>query len=203
MASFSPSRDWAQDAALIQRAQRGNRRAFDELARRWREPVLATVRARVEDRETAEDIVQEVLTRVWDRLATLRDPQAFPAWLHVIAVHACGMWLRRRPQTAAQLEDTEVADPGPDPLEMVLAEETRTHWRDALLALPEDNRRALVLHVWGRYSYEEIAARLRVPLTTVEGRIFRARAQVRRLLGQEETPFMTRPIQEKIREDQR
>jgi RNA polymerase sigma-70 factor (ECF subfamily) len=55
-------------------------------------------------------------------------------------------------------------------------------WGRALLAIPTENRLALVMHLWGGQSYEEIAHLLDVPVTTIEGRIHRARVQLRRLL---------------------
>ncbi|MCC6442706.1 MAG: RNA polymerase sigma factor [Armatimonadetes bacterium] len=79
----------------------------------------------------------------------------------------------------------EIPDPQPGPLEAALRRERERIVRKALLDLPEANRLALLLHVWGGYSYEEIAAFAEVPVTTVEGRIFRARAKLRRLLRSE------------------
>ncbi len=184
-------RDFADDVALIRRAQQGNRMAFDRLACRYRDELVGLAFGRLGNREAAEDLVQDVLARAWQKLLTLQDPFAFPAWLHTITVNACRMQLRRHVPASEPIEDEDIIDPGPDPLEAVLAGEQRAHWREALLGLAEENRHALVLHIWGHYPYEEIARRLGVPLTTVEGRIYRAKVQLRRALGVEASQFLT------------
>jgi hypothetical protein len=78
-----------------------------------------------------------------------------------------------------------VADRRPQPLDELLAREQQRSLRQALVALPVANRVALLMHVWGDYSYQEIAAFTGVPVTTVEGRIHRARRQLRGLLRDE------------------
>ncbi len=64
-----------------------------------------------------------------------------------------------------------------------MQQERRREWREALSRLPEPNCLAFILHHLGHYREEEIAQMLDVPRTTVEGRIHRARMQLRRLLG--------------------
>ena len=184
-------RDFADDVALIRRAQQGNRMAFDLLIGRYRDELVGVAFGKLGERETAEDLVQDVLARAWLKLPTLQDPLAFPAWMHTITVNACRMQLRRHVPATESFADEEITDPGPDPLEAVLAGERRAHWREALLGIAEENRRALVLHIWGHYSYEDIASRLGVPLTTVEGRIYRAKMQLRRALGVEASQLLT------------
>jgi RNA polymerase sigma-70 factor (ECF subfamily) len=76
-------------------------------------------------------------------------------------------------------------DPSPGPLDGLLARERRDLWKRALLALPPDNRLPLIMHVWGRQSYQEIACQLDVPVSTIEGRIHRAKMQLRRLLHED------------------
>jgi RNA polymerase sigma-70 factor (ECF subfamily) len=182
-----PSRS-AQEADLVRLAQRGDRAAFDRLARRYRGILLAAAYARTRDRDEAEDLVQDVLAKTWDKLPTLRDPAAFPAWLNSTMINACRNWRRRRPWPAqlaeAHLPDNR-RDRQPAPLEHFLAYEQRQVWGQALRAIPEQNRLPFVLHILGRYTCEEIAALLGLPLTTIEGRVHRARLQLRRLVGED------------------
>src|SRR5205823_4465075 len=79
------------------------------------------------------------------------------------------------------------------PLEALLAREKQRALRQALTALPYANRVALLMHVWGEYSYQEIAAFTDVPVTTVEGRIHRAKRQLRRLLQAASGEFACEP----------
>ncbi len=171
-------------ARLAERARGGDRAAFEELAGTYRGAVLAIARSRIAPAE-AEDLAQEVFVRAWERVSDLREPHAFGAWLCKLAVNACNQWRRRNGHVSLSLDADAVrlASDEPDPLAEVLRMEQSVELRDALLALPRENRRALVLHLWGRYEYTEIADKTGVPLTTVEGRIHRAKNQLRRLLG--------------------
>jgi RNA polymerase sigma-70 factor (ECF subfamily) len=184
------------DTTLAQRALAGDHAALERLARRYRTAVLAVAFTRTGDRDEAEDLAQEVLLRAWQMLPTLREPAAFAAWLKTIAVNACRGWYRRSrpwPESLDAAEPRCVVDPNPRPLEAALAREEQRAWRQALLTLPAPNRIALLMHVWGNYSYEEIAAFLDVPLTTVEGRIHRAKMQMRRLLRAEAADLRGEP----------
>ena len=173
------------EAALVRAAQRGNRAAFDRLARHWRGLLLSVAHGWTRDREEAEDLVQEVLTRAWEKLPTLQAPGAFAGWMKAIMLNACRNWRRRAPRH----ESLDVAEGAElvtgqrwDPLEQVLAREQHDAWREALQALSQTNRTPFVLHILGKYTSEEIALILKLPLSTVEGRIRRARQQLRRLV---------------------
>ncbi len=175
--------------ALVRRAQAGDRAAFDALAARYRGLARSLAFLRTHDPDDAEDLAQQVLAKAWARLPELHDPAAFAGWLQTITANACRDWVRRRAHgvpCVAWDAGIELADSACSPLEEVLAREARRAWRQALASLPAANRLPLVLHVWGRYRYEDIAELLDVPVTTVEGRIYRAKQQLRRLLPHEE-----------------
>src|SRR4051812_14013444 len=73
----------------VQRAQRGDREAFDRLAGHYRASLLALAFFRTSNLEAAEDLVQEVLTRAWQKLPTLEEPASFAPWLRTIVANAC------------------------------------------------------------------------------------------------------------------
>jgi RNA polymerase sigma-70 factor (ECF subfamily) len=178
---------------LATRARAGDAAAFDALASHYRALLLSLAFIRTSNLEDAEDLVQEILARAWDKIASLEYSEAFVPWLKTICANACNSWYRRAQQWPRSLqEDLEadcVLDTAPLPLEQVLAREKQSTLRKALVQLSEANRLALMMHVWGGYSYEEIAAISAVPLTTVEGRIHRARRQLRSLLRDEGAAF--------------
>ena len=179
---------------LVQRAQRGDAEAFDVLARHYRPALRALTFLRTSDLQEAEDLTQEALTCAWQRLPTLQAPASFLPWLKAIVANACNSWYRRarfrplslesEPASVSQLASEAM------PLQVLLAKERERELRQALAALPDANRLALMLHVWGGYSYEEIARFAATPLTTVEGRIHRARQQLRSLLRDEGAAFL-------------
>src|SRR4051794_2123989 len=94
-------------AALVRQAQAGDARAFDRLARHYRGSLLAHAFMRTGDMEAAEDLVQEVLTRAWEKLPALQEPGAFVPWLRAIVANACRSWYRRTPRPISLDEETE------------------------------------------------------------------------------------------------
>ena len=180
---YTQKRDLADDAALVQLAQRGDRAAFDTLAARYGRLVLGIMHRYMPEVD-AEDLTQEALTRAWMKLPTLREPQAFPAWLSRLAVNIARRWHQRvRYPVESFDDDTLFLSPMFDPLDALLQNEYVQGLRKALLDLPPINRQALIMHQWSQYSYQEIAEWLGLPRNTVAARIRRARKQLRRLLG--------------------
>lgn len=181
----------------MRRARAGDRAAFDRLAGRYRAALRATAFLRTGDREAAQDLAQEALTRAWEALPTLREPGAFLPWLKRIAAHACLSWHRPARPELLSLDGEGLArlpaEAALQPLAILLARERQRALRQALAALPDANRVALLMHVWEGASYEEIAAFTGVAVSTVEGRLYRARKQLRRLLPDDEDALRGRP----------
>ena len=174
---------------LVRRAQGGDRAAFDRLVRRYRGLVLATAHARLRDQQEAEDLAQDILLRAWAKLPTLKDPALFAAWLKTIALRTALNRQARRPPPALSLDELAetracAAREG-DPLARCLTLEHQRAVYQALDGLPRENRLAIVLHFCEGFSCPELAELFAVPLTTIEGRVHRAKAQLRRTLSEE------------------
>lgn len=186
----------AGEDGLVRLAREGERAAFDRLTLRYRSGLMAMACLRVADREEAEDLVQEALVTAWRRLPELREDAAFGAWLGMIVINACRQWQRRRGRWPVSLDALEAeipSDPQPGPLERLIEREQWRLRREALRALPEGNRVPLLLHVFAGCSYAEIADLLQMPLTTIEGRIYRAKQQLRRLLRNDAAKLLDEP----------
>jgi len=190
---------------LVRRAQSGDDNAFDQLAGGYRAAVLAVTFSHVGNLEDAEDLAQETLIRAREKLPALKEPDAFPAWLKMIALNACRTWYRRSrpwPESLDATCDSEpIPDPDPQPLEALLQKERQREWRRALVTLPAANRLALLMSVWGEYSYEDIASFVGVPVTTVVGRIYRAKTQLRRILRSKAAELLGEPRRQWKQED--
>jgi RNA polymerase sigma factor (sigma-70 family) len=186
-----------EETELVRRARAGDRAAFDRLAERYRAALRAMAFLRTSDREAAQDLAQEALARAWAALPTLREPGAFLAWLKRIAARACLDWHRPPRPELLSLDDEGLsrlpAEAALQPLAILLARERQRALRQALASLPDANRVALLMHVWEGASYEEIAAFTGVAVSTVEGRLYRARKQLRRLLLDDEDSLFGRP----------
>ena len=184
----------AWPAEWVRQAQAGDQAAFDHLAAHYRPLIRALAFVRTGDGAEAEDLAQDVLLSAWRKLPALHDPAKFLPWLRAIAANACHSWFRRsRPASLSAPDAGRLLAPELTPLDALLARERQRELRRALVRLPEANRTALLMHIWGGYAYEEIAAVTGVRLSTVEGRIYRAKKQLRRLLRDEDATFLGGP----------
>jgi RNA polymerase sigma-70 factor, ECF subfamily len=171
-----PQRD--PDEALVRRAQRGDRFAFERLVDRH-EHRLYTLSARVlGSANEAADAVQETFLRAWLRLDTFRGDARFSTWLYRICVNAAHDLRARR-----GAEPADEIDAAADPRDAFAGRELSGALQHALNALDEPYRTAVVLFDVLGCSYEEIAEMTGVAEGTVKSRIFRGRSELGRRLG--------------------
>ena len=173
-------------AALVKRAQCGERDAFNTLVKPLCGALLGIAFVRSGGRQDAEDLTQDALTKAWTHIGDLHDPATFAFWLRSILYRCCATWHRRPQSWPISLTELDsknrLVDRTIPPLAVLIRRERDEELRIALRAISEENRTALLMSVWGECSYQEIADFTGVPLTTVEGRIYRAKAQLRRSL---------------------
>jgi RNA polymerase sigma-70 factor (ECF subfamily) len=165
---------------LVRQAAGGDPDAFTELVRRTQDRILRTARALVGDREAAEDAAQEAYLTAWERLADLRDPARFPAWLARILTRIA--LARRKRRGPARLGDAAAVLPdreGPDHARLdALQREVER--------LPDRYRAPLALHYLAGLPYRDVAEALGISEKRVKSRLHDARARLRRRLGTEE-----------------
>lgn len=181
--------DDAEDADAIRAVLSGNPEAFRRLADRHGPSIFNLAYRMTGNAADAEDVTQESLLQAYSRLRDFRLGARFHPWLYTIALNLCRSRLRRRALTrwlplAHGREPEDLAPPepparSPDPEQALLQREAETCLREAVRALPPKYREVFVLRQAQGLSYDEIADLLRLPLGTVEARLFRAR---RRLL---------------------
>jgi RNA polymerase sigma-70 factor (ECF subfamily) len=128
------------------------------------------------DRHTADDLVQDCLVLALDRERQFRGERLAP-WVFAILSNVGRSRHRTRRRAPPMAPLGEVADGGTDPA-------MRTALFSALSALPEEQRKALLLTTVEGFSYEETANILGVPLGTVMSRIWRARTSLAERLGE-------------------
>jgi RNA polymerase sigma-70 factor (ECF subfamily) len=135
--------------------------------------------------EDTQDLVQEVLVRVRRGLATYQ-PGSMEGWLSRIATNAFLDDVRRRKRRPLDLvgDDIEATATSPSVDEALAADQLPADIQDALRALPDDYRAAVVLCDVVGLSYPEIAESLSVPVGTVRSRIHRGRTLLRGVLVQ-------------------
>jgi RNA polymerase sigma-70 factor (ECF subfamily) len=164
------------DAELVRQVLQGNMGAFAELVRRHAARIAAVCRARVVHREDVEDLVQETFFRALDRLADLREPECFAAWLCGIARRLCLDHFHddRRHRRHVPL-DPDLAAPEPPTRDDRVAQ-----LRQCIGRLPENEREVVALYYsGGGLTYQQIADMLGVSFAQVNRLLTTARRRLR------------------------
>lgn len=173
----------AIDAALVARAQRGETVAFEVLVVKYQRRVAATIRRFVRDDAITEELTQEVFLSVYLALTTFKADGDFAAWLFTIARNAAKSYLRsgqnRQDDRPVPVLDNAGEDDrfgaAPSPEEEAMAHQLFGRINAEVAALPEAQRRALLMREVDGLDYKAIAAALGQPVNTVKSHIFRAR----------------------------
>lgn len=173
-----------EDGRLVLRAQAGELTAFDELVRRHARPLYCYLWRMCRNQAEAEEMAQESFVRAWEGLAGFRRQASFRTWLFRLATNLCLNRLARTKRFAAL--DEETPGPATSEPEQIHAQLRQSEMiRAALLALPADQRAALVLYAYDELSYQEIAQVMGRSAAAVNALIYRARDAVRTALGAE------------------
>ncbi len=172
------------EALLVARAQEGSEEAFGKLVEIYQAKILNFILTRVGQRETAEDITQEVLVKAFFNLSGLKDVRKFRSWIFKIASNLLKDTVRKLKleivDTEESLKEAYVEKGTP---EISTHREVRAKMiKMALSRLKPEQRQALILCDIEGLSYKEIAEIMRIPLGTVQSRIFYARKKLQEIL---------------------
>ncbi|MCJ7814814.1 MAG: RNA polymerase sigma factor RpoE [Xanthomonadales bacterium] len=176
------------DQLLVERVQKGDKKAFDLLINKYQHRIISLVARYVSDQTEALDVAQEAFIKAYRAIPRFRGDSAFYTWLYRIAINTAKNWLvakKRRPPTsdidaadAEQYEmDSRLKEQG-TPENELMREEIRRTVYDTIAELPDDLRTAIILREMDGMSYEEIAVTMDCPIGTVRSRIFRAREAI-------------------------
>jgi len=176
------------DQMLVERVQKGDKRAFDLLINKYQHRIVSLVGRYVNDPADAMDVAQEAFIKAYRAIGRFRGDSAFYTWLYRIAINTAKNWLvarkRRPPATDIDAGDAEQYDiesrlkEQGTPENEILREEIRRVVYDTIAGLPEDLRTAIMLREMEGMSYEDIAVTMDCPIGTVRSRIFRAREAI-------------------------
>jgi RNA polymerase sigma-70 factor (ECF subfamily) len=180
----------SDELALVQAAKRGDDSAFEELVRRYDRNVFRIAQHITQNREDAEDVVQEAFLKAYGNLAQFQEQSKFYTWLVRIAVNEALMKLRRRkPERMVSLDEDikteddslprEIADWSPNPEQQYTQAELREILSKTIQGLPPGFRTVFVLRDVEGLSTEETAAALELSVPAVKSRLLRARLQLR------------------------
>ena len=183
------------DLGLVQRVQKGDKTAFDLLVRKYQHKVVKLVTRYLRDPSEAEDVAQEAFIKAYRAIPQFRGDSAFYTWLYRIAINTAKNAIVSRDRSPVDFDldlqtveesnsmQMRLAD-AETPESLLQTEEIRTTVNQAIEALPEDLRTAIVLRELEGLSYEDIAQAMDCPVGTVRSRIFRAREAIDKRLSE-------------------
>jgi RNA polymerase sigma-70 factor (ECF subfamily) len=173
------------DHALVERVQKGDKRAFDLLVRKYQHKVVGVISRYISDWSECQDVAQETFIRAYRAIAAFRGDSQFYTWIYKIATNTAKNYLvsqgRRPPTDDVAIDDAVLLDggtrlkDGATPERELMRQEIEQTVFDTVEQLPEDLKIAITLREVDGLSYEEIAETMNCPIGTVRSRIFRAR----------------------------
>jgi RNA polymerase sigma-70 factor (ECF subfamily) len=177
------------DQQLVERAQRGDKKAFEMLVVKYQRKLARLLSRFVRDASEVEDVTQEAFIKAYRALPSFRGDSAFYTWLYRIGINTAKNYLvalgRRAPTVTEvdneEAEDIEIGEQLKDmntPEQQMMTRQIAETVNSTLQALPEELRTAITLREIDGLSYEEIAQIMNCPIGTVRSRIFRAREAI-------------------------
>ncbi len=176
------------DQALVERVQKGDKKAFDLLVIKYQQRVMNILSRYVRDPAEVQDLAQETFIKAYRALASFRGDSAFYTWVYRIAINTAKNFLvaqgRRPPRDdveASEAEQYAGADglqENASPERILLKDEIGEMVFKTIDELPDDLKTAITLREIEGLSYEEIAEAMSCPIGTVRSRIFRAREAI-------------------------
>ncbi len=181
----SDAAQFMSDEALVAGAKMGHGSFFDELHERHRERMFRVAHRITRHREDAQDVVQESFLSAYIHLEKFDERARFSTWLTHIAINAALMKVRKnRALRQVGVEGTadavELSDSMPNPEEICARTEQKAALRDAIAKLRPTLRNVVELRDLQEYSLHETAEALGTSVSAAKGRLFHARAALRR-----------------------
>jgi len=181
------------ESALVAQAREGDGEAYNELARRYNGKIFRLAQHITQNREDAEDVLQETFLKAYEHLDQFKGDAKFYTWIVRIAVNQALMKLRRRKNDrSVSLDDTidtgedtvtrEIAAWGEDPEQRFSREELGEILDDAIQSLDPLYRSVVMLRDVDELSTEETAEALNLSVPAVKSPLLRARLQLREKL---------------------
>jgi RNA polymerase sigma-70 factor (ECF subfamily) len=165
----------SEESTIIRRCQAGDKDAFRELVEAYKSVLFGTAYLMTHDRILAEDIVQEVLVKMWKHLPSLRVHGSLKAWLVIIVVNEVKQHRRKRGLPTVPIEYASEITADCDNIEtMMIRKEGYQRLRQALEMLPTEQRETVILRYFSDLTVPEVAKVLGSRQGTIKSRLSRA-----------------------------
>ncbi len=179
------------DEQLVVLVLQGTNAAFEILIERYQNQVFALAYRLGGDYDEAKDLAQEAFLRIYQELPKFDVERKFFPWMYRVAHNTCINMLHKRPKEASSLDSiydlaaSDSSEEGSPTAHYEQAEQADT-LNQALQTLSESYRLPLVLKYLEGMSYQEISEQLDLPVSTIETRLFRGRAMLKKALAAEQ-----------------
>jgi RNA polymerase sigma-70 factor (ECF subfamily) len=179
------------DFELVQKALKGDEKAFARLLARYKDAIYFMLLKMVNNRSDAEDLTLEAFGKAFKNLHQYSPTYAFSTWLFKIASNNCIDFLRKKKGTFISIENNEQNDnveqikipsKEPNPEEKLIRMQKAILLRKVVRRLKPRYQTLVELRYFREFSYEEIAKELNLPLGTVKAQLFRAREMLFKMI---------------------
>mgnify|MGYP001195060714 FL=1 len=181
--------DRAVDQKLVEKAQKGDKKAFGMLVEKYQRRLNRLLSRMVRDQSEIEDIVQDSFIKAYRAINNFRGDSAFYTWLYRIGIntaknHLVKLGKRPKAMNDVEIEDIENFEDAQDlrnletPESSMMSSQIVTAVNQTIESLPEELKQAISLREMDGLSYEEISELMNCPIGTVRSRIFRAREAI-------------------------
>ncbi len=178
------------DNKLILRAKDGDMDAFEALVKKYQKSVYALCRRMTGEHQSADDLSQETFIKAYISLQKFKDGMSFFSWIRKIALNNSLNYLKKRKrEEPLGIRETRVTENLNSSLQEMPQEQLQRNdmeikFKEALEALPLDQKIVFILRVFENLSYKAIADFLSIPPGTVMSRLSRSRKKLKTLLAE-------------------
>ncbi len=176
------------DEDLVKMTLAGKQEAFAELVGRYEKQIFSLAYRLCSDYDEANDLAQEAFIQIYRVLDRYDPEKKFFSWMYRVAHNACINALQRRPKNTVAVEDVgeylgEATDAFSQPETYYNNKELRTSIDQAIMDLPDNYRDIVYLRYIGEYSYQQIADKTDLPISTIETRLYRGKQLLQKKLN--------------------
>ncbi|KFC20292.1 RNA polymerase sigma factor [Chryseobacterium sp. FH1] len=167
------------DKELLELCSSGDNSGYSLLYHRYSKAIFNSIFRILNDREDAEDILQEVFVKAFSEIKSLKNVESFGGWIKRIAINQSLNFLRKNKIYFSEIDDDKMLDFNDDDLEEKLAMESRvTELQNIIAEFPPQTRTIVNLFLFEEMPQEEIAKVLNIPHGTVRSYYHRAKKKI-------------------------
>jgi RNA polymerase sigma-70 factor, ECF subfamily len=186
-----------EDADIIKKIKKGDKESFGEIINKYKKVVYNHARSFLRDAHEAEDAAQEIFINIYNNIKKFRGDAKLSTWIYRITVNTCKNRLKQMKRLKSRIAD-EIYEEGDEDLEKAVTNirEKEEKEPDSLLAsktlrvsifkrmdeLTEEQKNVIMLRDIDGLSYEEIADVMKLSVSAVKSKLFRARENLREKL---------------------